>query len=38
MSLLCTYCKRDLNAMGSEDRSYSPHVVVCEDCAGSGRR
>jgi len=34
MRLVCSYCGRDLNAIGQDNMSYTLNEVICEDCAG----
>ena len=32
--MICEYCGRNLDAIGQDNVSYTPGVVICEDCAG----
>ena len=32
--MICESCGRNLDAIGQDNVSYTPGVVICEDCAG----
>jgi|GEM_PF-6039529 len=31
--MICDVCGRDLEAIGQDNMSYKPGIILCEDCA-----
>ena len=38
MAIKCSYCGRDLNAIGQDNLADTNDYVICEDCAGMSKQ